>query len=131
VDLREAWDARKAVVEVPAGTQVVAGFDGSDVDDWTGFRCETRDGYQFTPTFPDGKPMVWNPADYGGQVPRLEVAAGLDHLMDSLLAVARLYADPPYWATEIDAWAEMYGEKVVIRWPTFRDRRCTRLLSAW
>ena len=118
---RDAWDARKAVAEVPAGTQVVVGFDGSDVDDWSGFRCETREGHQFTPRFPDGKPMVWNPADYGGQVPRLEVAAGLDYLIDHF-AVARVYADPPYWATEIDSWAEMYGDSVIIRWPTFRDR---------
>ena len=66
-----------ARVDVPDGT-VVVGFDGSDIDDWTGFRCETRDGYQFTPTFPDGRPMIWNPADHlGDQVPRLEVAAGL------------------------------------------------------
>ena len=117
----DAWNKRKAVVEVPAGTQVVVGFDGSDVDDWTGFRCETRDGHQFTPAFPDGRPMIWNPAEHGGQVPRLEVAAGLDHIMETY-AVARLYADPPYWATEIDAWAEKYGEQVVIRWPTFRDK---------
>lgn len=118
---RDAWDARQVATDVPAGTQVVLGFDGSDIDDWTGFRCETRDGYQFTPTFSDGRPMIWNPADHGGQVPRLEVAAGLEHLMTHF-AVARLYADPPYWATEVDSWADLYGEDIVIRWATFRDR---------
>ncbi len=118
---RDAWDARAVVADVPAGTQVVIGFDGSDVDDWTGFRCETRDGHQFTPAFPDGRPMIWDPADFGGQVPRLEVAAALDHLM-SHFAVARGYFDPPYWATEIDAWADLYGDTVVVRWPTFRDK---------
>lgn len=119
---REAWDLRKVIADVPAGTQVVAGFDGSDIDDWTGFRCETRDGFQFTPKFPDGRPMIWNPADHPGhQVPRLEVAAALDHLM-SHFAVTRLYADPPYWATEIDSWADLYGEERVIRWATFRDK---------
>jgi hypothetical protein len=40
----------------------------------------------------------------------------------STYKVARVYADPPYWATEIDSWAEQYGDKVVIRWATFRDR---------
>jgi hypothetical protein len=117
----DLWAAREDVREVPTGTQVVLGFDGSDIDDWTGFRCETRDGYQFTPRFPDGRPMIWNPADHGGQVPRLEVAAGLAHIM-STYAVARGYFDPPYWATEIDAWAEEYGDGVIVRWPTFRDK---------
>jgi hypothetical protein len=118
---RESWDLRSTALEVPSGAQVVVGFDGSDVDDWTGFRCETRDGHQFTPTFEDGRPMIWNPANFGGQVPRLEVSAGLDRIM-STYKVARVYADPPYWATEIDSWAEQYGDKVVIRWATFRDR---------
>jgi hypothetical protein len=52
----ERWTKRAKPREVEPGTQVTVGFDGSDVDDWTGFRCETRDGYQFTPTFPDGSP---------------------------------------------------------------------------
>lgn len=116
---REAWDARKAPQDVPAGTQVVVGFDGSDVDDWTGFRCETRDGYQFTPKFPDGRPMIWNPADTGGQVPRLEVSAGLAHIV-ATYKVARVYADPPYWESECDSWAESYGDSVVLRWYTRR-----------
>lgn len=104
----------------PAGTQVVVGFDGSDVDDWTGFRCETRDGFQFTPEFPDGTLMIWNPADYeDGQIPRLEVTAALDYMM-AFYKVARVYADPPYWDSEIDAWAEKHGEKIVYRWYTRR-----------
>lgn len=116
-----AWNGRKAKPrEVAPGTQIVAAFDGSDVDDWTGFRCETRDGYQFTPKLPDGRPMIWNPADHGGQVPRLEVSAALDFIM-STWKVARFYADPPYWESECDAWAEKHGEDVVIRWYTRRD----------
>lgn len=116
---RSAWDARARPRKVRAGTAVVVGFDGSDTDDWTGFRCETRDGYQFTPSFPDGRPMIWNPADFGGQVPRLEVSAGMAHIM-STYKVARVYADPPYWESELDAWAQEYGERVVLRWYTRR-----------
>lgn len=115
----EEWAARAKPREVPAGAQVVVGFDGSDTDDWTGFRCETRDGYQFTPTFPDGRKMVWNPADHGGQVPRLEVRAGMAHIM-ATYKVVRAYLDPPYWESECDAWAEEFGEKVVLRWYTRR-----------
>lgn len=116
----ETWLARSEPQPLPpAGTQVVVGFDGSDTDDWTGFRCETRDGYQFTPRFADGTPMIWDPAEHGGQVPRLEVSAGLDHIM-STYKVARVYADPPYWESEVDAWSEKHGDKVVFRWVTRR-----------
>jgi hypothetical protein len=98
----------------------VLGFDGSDTDDWTALRAETMDGHQFTPRYgPDRRPAIWDPAEFSGQVPRLEVAAAIDEVMD-LYRVARMYADPPGWKSEIDAWAEQYGEKVVIRWETYR-----------
>ena len=114
------WDGRAAPRVVPDGAAVVLGMDGSDSDDWTGIRAETADGYQFTPTFgPDRRPTVWDPAAYGGQVPRLEVAAAFDELM-ARYRVVRAYIDPPGWTSEIDAWAEKYGDKVVIRWATYR-----------
>jgi len=116
----EAWAAREDVREVPEKARIVLGFDGSDVDDWTGIRAETIDGYQWTPRYgPDRKPTVWDPADFGGQVPRLEVAAAMDELMTTY-DVVRLYADPPYWETECDNWVDLYGEKKVIRWYTKR-----------
>ena len=119
VDLAH-WEKRKSPRDVKPGTRVVLGFDGSDSDDWTAIRAETADGYQFTPTYgPDNLPTIWNPADFGGQVPRLEVAAAVDELM-SRYDVARMYCDPPYWESEIDAWAAQYGEKRVIRWATYR-----------
>lgn len=122
----EAWAGRIALVEVRLRTQVVGGFDGSDTDDWTGFRLQTREGHQFTPTFDDGRPMIWDPAAFGGQVPRLEVNAGMAHIANSFDLV-RFYPDPPYWESEIDAWAEEYGEKIVIRWYT---KRVTQMHAA-
>ncbi|MFH8369187.1 hypothetical protein [Streptomyces sp. NPDC018031] len=116
------WEARAAAKPrvVKPRTRVVAGFDGSDIDDHTSIRLETLDGYQFTPTYgPDKLPTIWDPADFGGQVPRLEVQAAMDEVMRTF-DVVRLYADPPYWETEVDGWAEKYGEKVVIRWYTRR-----------
>lgn len=114
----DRWDARKATATVPKRAQIVLGFDGSDVDDWTGIRAETREGYQFTPVTVSG-PTIWNPAEYGGKVPRLEVAAAVEELFKTY-DVVRMYCDPPYWESEIDAWAEKYGEKRVIRWQTYR-----------
>lgn len=115
-----AWEKRKAPRDVADGEAVVAGFDGSDLDDWTGLRLETRDGYQFTPTYgPDKLPTIWNPADWGGQVPRLEVAAAVDEIM-TRFKVIRFYGDPPFWTTELDQWSERYGERVVMRWATWR-----------
>lgn len=115
-----AWDELAELREVADGIDVVGGFDGSDVDDWTALRLETLDGYQFTPTYgPDRLPTIWDPADYGGQVPRLEVMAAIDEVF-ARYNVIRLYADPPYWESEIDAAAEKYGEKRVVRWYTYR-----------
>lgn len=114
----DRWDARSKPREVKRKTQIVLGFDGSDVDDWTGIRAETQDGYQFTPVT-SGGPTIWNPADHGGKVPRLAVAAAVHELFERF-DVIRMYCDPPYWESEVDAWAEQYGDKRVIRWSTFR-----------
>lgn len=114
------WDARTAVVAVADGTPVVLGMDGSDTDDWTVIRAETKDGFQFTPAYgPDRRPTIWNPAEFGGQVPRAEVDAAVDELMERF-EVVRFYADPPDWKSEIDDWAARFGEKRVVRWETYR-----------
>ncbi|MFD9905622.1 hypothetical protein [Streptomyces sp. NPDC059063] len=114
------WAAKAKPRRVRAYTRIVLGFDGSDMDDWTAIRAETMDGYQFTPVFgANDEPTIWNPADYGGQVPRAEVRAAMDQLM-ARYDVVRLYADPPYWDTEVDEWVDLYGEERVIRWYTRR-----------
>ncbi|MFG2307656.1 hypothetical protein ACGFS9_03035 [Streptomyces sp. NPDC048566] len=114
------WAAKAKPRRVRPMTRIVLGFDGSDVDDWTAIRGETMDGYQFTPLYgPNDEPTIWNPADHGGQVPRAEVRAAMDQLMRRY-DVVRLYADPPYWETEIDEWVDGYGEERVIRWHTRR-----------
>lgn len=115
----EKWDAKADPRVVPDGTEIVVGFDGSDVDDFTVLRCETEDGYMFTPSFEDGTPMIWDPAEHNGQVPRLEVDAAVDRIFTKY-RVVRFYGDPPWWETELDNWAAKYGEKVVIRWATYR-----------
>jgi len=127
----DKWNERKKLEDVPLKTQIVLGFDGSDVDDWTGIRAQTKDGYQFTPVTPDGGPTIWDPFKHGGQVPRLEVDAAVDWLFENY-DVIRMYGDPPYWETELDAWAAKYGEKRVLRFETYRPVQmhaaCERLL---
>ena len=106
--------------EPEAGTAVCLGFDGSDVDDWTALRAETRDGLQFTPRYgPDKRPTIWNPAEHDGKVPRSEVDAAIDEVF-ARFQVERLYADPPRWETDVEAWALRHGEERVISWPTYR-----------
>ncbi|CAL9301194.1 hypothetical protein [Streptomyces sp. SudanB91_2054] len=121
------WAAKAKPRRVRPFTRIVLGFDGSDMDDWTAIRAETMDGYQFTPVYgANDEPTIWNPADYGGQVPRAEVRAAMDQLMNRY-DVVRLYADPPYWDTEVDDWVDQYGEERVIRWYT---RRMVQMHSA-
>jgi hypothetical protein len=110
------WDALAEPMELAGRLRVVIGFDGSDIDDWTGIRAETLDGYQFTPTYgPDDRPCVWDPADWEGEVPRLEVQAAMDDVMRRF-DVVRAYCDVRYWETEIDGWAATYGDQKVVRW---------------
>lgn len=116
----DLWDARADRRDVPTGAPVVGGFDGSDTDDWTALRLQTAAGYQFTPRYGvDRRPAIWNPAEFGGQVPRLEVAAAIDEVFETY-KVVRLYYDPPGWKSEGQAWESRYGEKVVLRWETYR-----------
>lgn len=105
---------------VPDGLLVCAGFDGSDVDDWTALRLETADGHRFTPTYgPDARPTIWDPAEWGGQIPRSEVHSAVAEVFRRWV-VLRMYCDPRDWRSEIADWANEHGEKIVIEWATNR-----------
>lgn len=116
------WEAKKAVpFYVTPRTAVALGFDGSDNDDFTGIRLETLDtNYQFTPTFgPLSQKTLWNPADFGGRIPRDEVMVAFRELFAEY-DIVRGYFDPPMWQTEIDTLASLFGTDRVIQWPTYR-----------
>lgn len=99
---------------------VCLGFDGSDSDDWTCIRAETRDGFQFTPTYgPSNLPTIWNPTDWDGRIPRSEVHVAVAELF-TRYRVARFYCDPPYWDSEVEGWALEHGEERVLEWHTRR-----------
>lgn len=103
--------------EPDVGTQIAVGFDGSDVSDWTVLGAETRDGFSFTPRYgPNRLPTIWKPEEWDGRVPRDQVRIAVDELFERF-QVARLYADPWRWETDIEDWALVYGERV-LPWPT-------------
>jgi hypothetical protein len=90
-------------VDVPEGTAICLGFDGSRSGDWTALRAETLDGHRFTPTYgPDSRPTHWDPKLWPGErIPRGEVDAALDELTRRYV-VARIYMDPRHWETQAD-----------------------------
>lgn len=114
----ESADASARVVE--DGVPVTAGFDGSDTDDWSVIRLVTSDGHRFTPTYgPDNRPAYWDPAQWGGKIPRHEVHAAWSDIC-TRYRVLRAYCDPRDWQSEIGDWALLYGEKVFVEWATNR-----------
>lgn len=114
------WESRQDPRAVAPGTPIACGFDGSDSDDWTAIRAETIDGHRFTPTYgPDKRPTWWNPAQWGGQIPRDEVHAAVDEIMHTY-RVRRFNGDPPDWRSELGEWSQQHGEEIVREWPTYR-----------
>lgn len=104
----------------PDGSKVCLGFDGSLNNDWTAIQAETITGHTFTPRYgPDARPAIWNPQEWGGEIPRSEVHAAVDELF-TRFKVARFYCDPEDWYSEIGDWALKYGDEHVFEWPTNR-----------
>jgi len=106
------------------GTRVCGGFDGSENDDWTAIRLETHGGFQFTPRWPEtGEPMIWNPAQHGGRIPRLRIHEAWQVIAERY-ELERVYCDPGFndptdptsWITEVEQWSTLYGEKVFVPW---------------
>lgn len=119
------WDEKASPTVVAEKTKVCGGFDGSDNNDWTGIRLETLGQYQFTPTYDvggDARSTLWNPANFGGRIPRLEVIAAFDYIEEHF-EVVRFYLDPMFWESEADLLAAKYGEKKYIKWPTNQINR--------
>lgn len=111
------------------GESICVGFDGSDSDDWTAIRCETMDGFSFTPRYgPARRPTIWNPAEWEGTTPRGEVTAAIDEIF-TRWHVKRMYCDPPDWRTEIGEWSLEHGTEHVMEWPTYRIKQMHAALS--
>ena len=116
--------------EPEPGTSVCLGFDGSDFDDWTALKGETRDGLIFTPRFgPDRAPTIWNPKESPDlRTPRPQVADAVRECFERY-DVRRLYCDPPRFETDVDEWAQEFGEERVIQWATYRPKQMHEALE--
>ncbi len=116
-------DGSRWLPNPPDGTEVAGGFDGSENDDHTAIKLETRSGLLFTPRYgPDLRPTIWNPAEWGGRIPRHEVHAAWREI-NGRYRLRRVYCDPGFhdetsWETEIEDWGIEYGDDVFIPWPT-------------
>jgi hypothetical protein len=116
----------------PEGTSVCGGFDGSENDDHTVIKLETRAGHIFTPRWgPDLRPTIWKPKELpSGRVPRNEVRAAWAEIRETY-DLRRAYCDPGFhdetsWETEIEEWALEWNtaeREVFAEFPTTSEQR--------
>lgn len=107
----------------PDGTAACGGFDGSMNSDFTVIKLETPAGYIFTPRYgSDLHPTIWNPAEWGGVIPRGEIHAAWDELAERF-RLERVYCDPGFhdessWESEIERWDARHRGVAFVPWET-------------
>jgi hypothetical protein len=124
----EHWDALAVDREVPPGTRVGVGFDGSISEDCTALVCCTDDGHLFVPVIA-GEPTIWTRpenAPRGWKIPRAEVHAAVRWIMGTF-NVGRFLGDPPKWWSEIEGWSVEFpgteDEPCVVMFDTNQPKR--------
>jgi hypothetical protein len=114
----EDWHNGETLEGLRPGDRVALGFDGSRFGDATALAaCRLKDGLvQLLDVWqaPEGAPDDW-------EVPAGKVDVAVAQAMETY-KVVRGYFDPPLWQTEIDDWAQRYGEQAVMRFYTNRAR---------
>lgn len=119
----------------PDGTEVAGGFDGSENNDITAIKLETKGGLLFTPRYgPDKRPTIWDPKEWGGRIPRSEVNAAWEELA-ARFKLIRVYYDPGFrdetsWETEGETWDQKYGPKVFVPWQMAGNSRIEAVYAA-
>lgn len=107
VDVKQ-WSDLADPRDVPAGTRIGVGFDGSIAHDSTALCGCTVDGYLFPiHNWAQPRDSVTNALVKGWTVPRLDVGDKVDETF-ARFDVGRMFGDPPKWATELESWAEKY-----------------------
>ena len=94
------------------GDMVALGFDGSLTDDSTALVATRID---------DGAPFllaIWEkpegPSGAGWEVPKEQVRDAVAYAFSVLDPVA-FFSDVAYWETDIDAWRDEYGERLLVK----------------
>jgi phage terminase large subunit-like protein len=117
--LPDEWElVHRVGAGLEPGDRITLGFDGARFHDATVLvACRLEDALL--------QPLgVWEkPEGLRGdwEVPAGQVDAAVAMAMEEF-RVVRGYFDPPLWQTEIDAWAQEYGDEAVIRYFTKRGR---------
>lgn len=122
-------DLAEPAIVVPDGARVALGFDGSISDDCTALIA--------TALF-DGVPHTWPvevwarpvDADRKWRIPRLAVEDAVREMFERY-DVGLMLCDPPKWQTEIERWAETYGEDRVVFFDTNQPTRMAKACGRW
>lgn len=120
------WDELTKPQEVPAGTVIGIGFDGSISRDATVLRGCTEDGYRFLIRAwvrPKDAPSDW-------VVNRQDVTNTVAETF-ARYRVGLMLADPPKWWDELDDWRRRFGEKIVLNFDTFVTTRMAPAVDRW
>lgn len=118
VDIPKWETLERPDIEVPLGSYIGLGFDGSISDDSTVLYGCTTDGHVFEIEAWERTPDL--PRDW--VVPRGAVAERVARAFSDY-RVGRMFCDPPKWWTEIEGWASQFGEETVLAFPTNSARR--------
>lgn len=125
------WDAIAKPRDVPEGSYIGIGFDGSINEDETWLRGCLPDGYRFTIGRwfrPKDAPREW-------KVPRADVHEKVDWAF-TYYSVGRMFCDPFKWWTEVETWAAKYGDDSegkprVLALETNQERRFSPPVDRW
>jgi len=124
-----AWreNARPDAGPPEHGALISIGFDGSRSQDSTGLiGTDVVTGWQWLIKGwerPHTAPASW-------EVPTDEVNAAVDQAFEDW-TVVRMYADPRWWETWVDAWAGRHDRQVVIEWQTNAVKRMALSCKAY
>lgn len=140
---RDGRDATHPLVEIPTGTRVGAGFDGSISRDATVLSICTAAGFSKELAAwerPTGDALVqWLNAHPGATewtVDRLAVKQAVAEMF-ATYDVGLMLCDTPKWRTEIEEWAELYKlgdkpeEQRVLAFDTAQARRFAPAVDRW
>ncbi|MFN8631206.1 MAG: hypothetical protein U0838_13085 [Chloroflexota bacterium] len=138
----DAWDRQGPpavpVRDVPAGSRVALGFDGSLSLDSTVLRACTPDGYRFSQpgwswVRPRGDEMRAWALEHPGEdwrVPRAEVEQAVAEAF-ARFDVGLMRPDAAFWRDEITRWQRLYGDDVVVPFDTNSARQMGPAFDRW